>query len=360
MKKYFGTDGIRGEANRDLTPELALRLGRAGVRALGGGGCRIIVGRDTRVSGRMLENALVAGLLSEQADVMLAGVIPTPAVAFLTEDMEADAGVVISASHNPFNDNGIKFFGPGGVKLPDDVEKAIEAEFEGLDVSEEGRPVGEAHEIPDSSERYVSHLLSCVNSRLDGQRIALDCANGAAYRVCPEAFRRLGATVEVIGDEPDGCNINLDCGSTHPGRLASLVTGWKAQTGFALDGDADRCICVDETGEVRDGDFVMAIAAVYLKERDLLHPPLVVSTVMSNMGLYRALEENSIQSIQAPVGDRYVLEEMQATGSLLGGEQSGHIVFREHTSTGDGTLTALLMAEIMRDTGRELESSHRS
>ena len=354
MKKYFGTDGIRGEANRDLTPELALKLGRAGIRALGGGGCRVIVGRDTRVSGMMLESALVAGMLAEKADVLLAGVIPSPAVAFLTEDLGTDVGVVISASHNPFVDNGIKFFGPGGIKLFDDTEKAIEAEFEALAVSGAGGPVGEATIVRDAEERYVAHLCSSASFSLEGFKVALDCANGAAYRVCPEAFGRLGATVETIGAEPDGRNINLDTGSTHPGRLADLVTRWGAQAGFALDGDADRCICVDETGEVRDGDFIMAIAAKYLKEHDLLHPPLIVSTVMSNMGLYKALEENGIQSIQAPVGDRYVLEEMHATGSLLGGEQSGHIVFREHASTGDGTLTALLMAGMLKESRESL------
>lgn len=355
MKKYFGTDGIRGKANSDLTAELALRLGRAVVRALPGQSC-FVVGRDTRESGPMLESALVAGLLSEGAEVLLAGVIPTPAVAFLTEEFEANAGVVISASHNPFGDNGIKFFGPGGVKLPDDTEKAIEGEFEGLEVSEEARPVGTATALEDAELRYVEHLLECVNFDLDGYRVAIDCANGAAYRVCPAAFRELGAEVETIGAEPDGRNINLDCGSTHPEEVAALVERWKADLGFALDGDADRCICVDETGEVRDGDYVMAIAARYLKERDLLHPPTVVSTVMSNLGFYQALEEAGVESVRTRVGDRYVMEEMLTTGAVLGGEQSGHIIFREHASTGDGTLSALLLSGIVRDTGEPLSS----
>lgn len=354
MKKYFGTDGIRGEVNKDLTPELALRLGRASVRALGGEECRIVVGRDTRVSGPMLEDALVAGLLSEGARVMLAGVLPTPAIAFLTEDLGAAAGVVISASHNAYRDNGIKFFGPGGLKLPDDTERAIESEFEGLDTPGERGEVGTATLIEGAEGLYIDHLLSCVGFDLSGFRVALDCANGSAYRVCPEAFKRLGAEVETIGTRPDGENINRGCGSTVMDGLVQLVTDWKADMGFALDGDADRCLCVDENGEVRDGDHMMVVAAGYLKERDLLHPPLVVSTVMSNLGFYKALEEMGIRSVKTRVGDRYVSEEMVSGGALLGGEQSGHIIFREHASTGDGTLTALLVASMVKDSGENL------
>jgi len=356
MKKYFGTDGIRGEANRDLTPELALRLGRAAVIAFGGPGCRIVVGRDTRQSGPMLQDALVAGLLSQGATVFLAGVIPTPAVAFLTEEFEATSGVVISASHNQFSDNGIKFFGPGGVKLPDDVEQAIEELFEQGDGPGDGGPLGEVAAIEDAEDLYVSHLLECVNFDLEGYKIVLDCANGAAYRVCPRAFQKLGATVETLSVEPDGRNINKNCGSTNPETVVRLVKTWGADMGFALDGDADRCICVDETGEVRDGDFVMSMVAGYLKEHDLLHPPLVVSTVMSNLGFYHALGEMGVVSEQTRVGDRYVLERMMETGALLGGEQSGHIIFGEHASTGDGTLTALMVAGIVRDTRRTLSS----
>jgi len=303
----------------------------------------------------MLEDALVAGLIAQGATVLLAGVIPTPAVAFLTEEFEATAGVVISASHNPFNDNGIKFFGPGGVKLPDDVEKAIEDKFEEGDGGE-GAPVGEAQTIEDAEGIYLTHLLECVNFDLEGYKVALDCANGAAYRVCPRAFASLGASVEAISVEPDGRNINLDCGSTHPQGAVGLVTSWGADMGFALDGDADRCICIDETGEVRDGDYVMSMVAGYLKERDLLHPPMVVSTVMSNLGFHMALNEIGITSEQTQVGDRYVLERMMETGALLGGEQSGHIIFGEHAMTGDGTLTALMVAGIVRDTGRTLSS----
>ena len=354
MKKYFGTDGIRGEANRDLTPELALRLGRAAVKALGDAECRIVVGRDTRVSGPMLEDALVAGLLSEGARVSLAGVLPTPAIAFLTEDLGATAGVVISASHNTYRDNGIKFFGPGGIKLPDETEKAIESEFESLGSPEGAREVGNVTVLKDAERLYIEHLLSCARFDLTGFRVALDCANGSAYRVCPFAFEKLGAEVEAIGTHPDGMNINRDCGSNETDRLVQLAIDWKADIGFALDGDADRCICVDETGEVRDGDFMMVIAADYLKERDLLHPPLVVSTVMSNLGFYEALQEMGIRSIQTKVGDRYVSEEMISNGALIGGEQSGHLIFSEHASTGDGTLTALLMAGMVRDRRKTL------
>lgn len=356
MKKYFGTDGIRGEANKDLTAEIALRLGRAAVVALGGSGCRVIVGRDTRLSGLMLENALVAGLLSSGAQVLLAGVIPTPAVAFLTEELEADAGVVISASHNPFQDNGIKFFGQGGVKLPDDTEKKIEEHFddEGSLAGSEG--IGDARTIVDAEEMYIEHLLGCVNFDLQGFKVAIDCANGAAFQVAPRAFERLGAAVECMAVDPDGRNINRECGSTHPELVSSAVKSRGAHIGFALDGDADRCICVDEAGEVRDGDFVMSVVARYLVEQDLLHPPMVVSTIMSNLGFYQSLKEIGVTSEQTQVGDRYVLERMIETGAVLGGEQSGHIIFGEHASTGDGTLTALMVAGIVRDTGEKFSA----
>lgn len=355
MKKYFGTDGIRGKANLDLTPETALRLGRAAVRAFGKKDCRIVVGRDTRVSGEMLEDALSAGIMAEGASILRAGVIPTPAIAFLTEELDADAGVVISASHNPFEDNGIKFFGPGGIKLPDETEKGIETEFEELENSgSTGGPVGSYRFLSDAEEVYLRHLLSCATLDLSGYRVALDCANGASYRVCPRVFREFGAEVEVLGDSPDGRNINRDCGSTHLGPLVELVRDWGADLGFAMDGDADRCICVDETGEVRDGDYVMAIAAGYLKEQGLLHPPLVVSTVMSNLGLSKALSKMGIESVTTRVGDRYVLEEMIKTGALIGGEQSGHIIFGEHGSTGDGTLTSIMVAAIVQDAGKSL------
>ncbi len=356
-KKYFGTDGIRGEANRDLTPEIALVTGRSIIRALGVNNPVVVVGRDTRISGRMLEEALVAGLLSEGACVYVCGILPTPAIAFIAEDIRASAGVVISASHNPYRDNGIKIFGPGGYKLSDDVEAEVEEHFEKLVdslVSErDGDPenIGTLTVMDDAEERYLEILASNAKCDLSGLRVALDCANGAAYRTCPEIFARLGAQVEAIGIEPDGKNINSGCGSTSPGRLVELVLSWKADVGFALDGDGDRCICVDEKGEVRDGDFIIGIAAKYLREKDLLHPPVVVTTVMSNKGLDVALDSMGIRNVRTKVGDRYVMEEMLSTGALLGGEQSGHVIFREHASTGDGTLTALMIAGIMKETG---------
>lgn len=356
-KRYFGTDGIRGEANRDLTPEMALAAGRSIVRALGVENPVIVVGRDTRISGKMLEEALVAGILSEGANVLTCGVLPTPAIAFISEDMGASAGVVISASHNPYRDNGIKVFGPGGIKLSDSVESEIEAHFEEILYGEiarrEGDPekIGTLSVLDDAEERYLGILASNARCDLSGLKVALDCANGACYRTCPEIFNKLGAEIETIGTEPDGRNINLGCGSTSPERLVDLVISWKADIGFALDGDGDRCICVDEKGEVRDGDIIMGVAAKYLREKGLLHPPVVVTTIMSNMGLELALDSLGIRSVRTRVGDRYVMEEMLTTGALLGGEQSGHIIFREHASTGDGTLTALMVAGIMKDTG---------
>lgn len=354
MKKYFGTDGVRGRANLDLTPELALRLGRASAGVIGGAGKRIVIGRDTRISGPMLESAMVAGLLSEGAEVIAAEVIPTPAIAFLTEEIGADAGVVISASHNSYQDNGIKLLGPAGLKLSDRKEVSIEELLDTLRERDRGEAVGSLTLLDNAEDLYVEHLVECATADLSGFRVVLDCANGAAYRVCPDVFKRMGATVETIGVEPDGKNINLGCGSADITRLADAVTGWGADMGFALDGDADRCVCIDETGRVRDGDYVIAVAAKYLRESGLLHPRVVVTTVMSNLGLYRALEEMDVEYVQTKVGDRYVSEEIERLGALLGGEQSGHIIFREHSPTGDGTLTALLVAGMVSDTGEPL------
>ncbi|MBN1289046.1 MAG: phosphoglucosamine mutase [Actinobacteria bacterium] len=356
MKKYFGTDGIRGKANIDLTPELALCLGRAVVRALKSHECRVVVGRDTRISGGMLESAVVAGLLSENATVFIADVLPTPGIAYLTEKLKANAGIVISASHNPFEDNGIKVFGPGGVKLPDDAEKVIEAQFGNVSTGGVENAVGELVYESDAEELYIEYLMKCAGTDLDGLNIALDCANGAAYRVCPEAFRRLGADVDAIGIDPDGRNINLDCGSTHLEALVEKVRGDGFDFGFALDGDADRCICVDEKGNVFDGDFIMAIIAGHLKKNGLLDPPVVVSTVMSNFGFFKAMEEMGISTLKTPVGDRYVMEQMISSGSIMGGEQSGHIIFREYASTGDGTLTALILSRIVKESGEGLST----
>lgn len=350
MKKYFGTDGIRGKANTELTPEIATALGRAAVRALPGKNT-FVIGRDTRESGAMLEAALVAGLLSEGATIYLAGTIPTPGVAILAEEMGANFGVVISASHNPFDDNGIKFFGRGGVKLPDDAEKSIEYEFERLVLSDTAGTIGTVREISDASERYINHLLGCVDFDFDGYHVALDCANGAASFVAPEVFRRLGADVTAMAVDPDGKNINRECGSTFPGQLAGQMSRMQAELGFALDGDADRCIAVDGAGEIRDGDYIISIIARHLKEKGVLKPPMVVATVMSNLGFMKAMEENGIIAIQAPVGDRYVMEEMFSTGALLGGEQSGHVIFRDCMSTGDGILTALKLSSVVIETG---------
>ncbi|MBN2168790.1 MAG: phosphoglucosamine mutase [Actinobacteria bacterium] len=354
MKKYFGTDGIRGKANIDLTPELALCLGRAVVKALKGNECRVVVGRDTRISGGMLESAVVAGLLSENATVFIADVLPTPGIAYLTEKLKANAGIVISASHNPYEDNGIKVFGPGGVKLPDEAEKAIEAQFGNVSGSGEEHAVGELVYENDAEEFYVEYLMNCALTDLDGFNIALDCANGAAYRVCPEVFRRLGANVEAIGIDPDGRNINLNCGSTHLDALVEKVRNGGFDFGFALDGDADRCICVDEKGDIFDGDFIMSIVAGHFKKSGLLDPPVVVSTVMSNFGFFKAMEEMGISALKTPVGDRYVMEQMISSGSIMGGEQSGHIIFREYASTGDGTLTALILSRIVKESGEAL------
>ncbi len=353
MKKDLGTDGIRGVANRDLTPELALRLGRAAASAMGGESCRVVVGRDTRVSGKMLEDALVAGLLSGGASVMPAGVAPAPAVAYLSEDLGATAGAVISASHSPFQYNGIKFFGPGGVNLSNEMRDSIERNFES-GVSGGGGPVGGAMDIEGVEDVYVDHLLECVNFDLEGYRVVLDCANGAAWRVGPRVFKSLGADVECLADEPDGVNVNRDCGSVHPDSAAGVVGKWGADMGFAFDGDADGCICVDDSGEVRDGDYVMYVVAGYLKEHGLLHPPIVVTTAMSNSGFQRSLREMDVEVHVTEIGERHVLERMAQTGAVLGGERSGHIIFGEHASTGDGILTALMVAGIVKDTGRRM------
>lgn len=353
MGKLFGTDGVRGEANKDLTSEFALRLGRAAARVFGSEKSLIVVGRDTRISGKMLEGALVAGFLSEGANVFLADVMPTPAVSFLVGKVGATFGAVISASHNPYQDNGIKFFNSSGVKVSDEMEKEIEKQFEHMDGSGLSQ-VGEAKELENAEQLYIEHLCSSARVDLSGLEIVLDCANGAAYRVCPDAFARCGAMVESVGASPDGRNINSQCGSTHPQKCAEMVRVSRADAGFALDGDGDRCICVDESGEVRDGDYILAIVARYLKERGVLSPPVVVSTVMSNLGLRRALEEMGIELVQTSVGDRYVREEMERRGAILGGEQSGHIIFAQHEATGDGSLTALMVAGIMKESGRKL------
>lgn len=358
MARLFGTDGVRGVANRDLTPELAFKLGRAGAYVLArSGGGRLVVGRDTRVSGDMLEASLAAGICSAGVDVLSVGVIPTPAVAVLTKDLDADGGVVISASHNPVEDNGIKFFGPSGYKLPDHKERLIEEIL--ADPTHEvptpvGSGVGRIHQVTDADDRYVAFLKQTVNLDLKGLKVAVDCANGAAYRVAPRVLAELGADVVPVFNTPDGVNINSGCGSTHPDALRETVLRTGAHLGLAHDGDADRLIAMDHRGELVDGDQIMVICARHLKARDRLHKNTVVVTVMSNMGLHIAMREAGIEVAQTAVGDRYVVEELLRTGATFGGEQSGHILFLDHSPTGDGILTALQLLAVVQSSGRSL------
>ncbi len=353
MGRLFGTDGVRGLANRDLTAELALDLAVAAAHVLGDVGAfvghrpRAVVGRDSRASGEFLEAAVVAGLASAGVDVILLGVTPTPAVAFLTEVLGADLGVMLSASHNPMPDNGIKFFARGGHKLADVIEDAIELRMRepwdrpvGADV---GRVVVEA----DACVLYEEHLLATTPHRLDGIKVVVDCANGAASFVAPDVYERAGAHVIAIHSEPDGLNINENCGSTHLGNLQAAVREHKADLGIAHDGDADRCLAVDADGNVIDGDHILAILAIAMRDSGKLTNNTVVATVMSNLGFKIAMKAHDITVIETGVGDRYVLEAMKAEQLALGGEQSGHVVMLEHATTGDGLLTALhLMARM--------------
>jgi phosphoglucosamine mutase len=349
----FGTDGVRGVANRYLTPELAFSLGRAAVQALGGSDRpAIVVGRDTRLSGPMLQAALSAGVCSAGGDVVRLGVVPTPAVAFVTADLGARAGAVISASHNPPEDNGIKFFSSGGMKLPVAVEEEIERLVgEGNGNRPEGAEVGRITDRPRATERYIDHLISAAEGRLDGMRVVVDCGFGAAYRLAPEVLRRLGAEVHPINDTGDGERINVGCGATHPEVVAREVRRVEADAGVAHDGDADRAILCDADGAVIDGDPVIAACARAMKEDGRLPGDTVVVTVMANLGLRRALEEAGISIIETQVGDRYVLEEMVRSGASLGGEQSGHVIFLDHATTGDGILTAVRFLSLARRKG---------
>lgn len=356
----FGTDGVRGLANGILTADLALTLAQATAVVLGQGrtaearkaeGKRLtaVVARDPRVSGHFLTAAVAAGLASSGVDVLEAGVIPTPALAFLVGDRDADFGVMISASHNAAPDNGIKIFARGGVKLPDVVEQRIEAAMDGDKLRPTGEGVGRIDRFSDAEDRYVVHLLGSLPHRLDGIKVVLDCAHGAASGVSPETFRDAGAEVTVIGAEPDGLNINDGVGSTHLDNLAEAVVRLGADIGIAHDGDADRCLAVDADGNVIDGDQIMAILAVSMKERGRLTDDTLVATVMSNLGLHVAMREHGITVRQTAVGDRYVLEDMNAGGFALGGEQSGHVIMSEYATTGDGLLTGLhLVAEMAR------------
>lgn len=358
MGSLFGTDGVRGVANADLTPELAFRLGRVGAYVLTSRspGARIAVGKDTRISGDMLEAALISGILSMGVDVLRLGVISTPGVAYLTKHLRADAGVMISASHNPVEDNGIKFFGGDGFKLMDDVEERIEhilAKGEESLPRPTGDKVGRIYDEP-AVETYIRFLLSTVEHRMEGLHVVLDCANGAASDIAPAVFERLGAKVTVIHADPDGVNINVGCGSTHPHVVQRTVLQHDADLGLAFDGDADRLIAVDATGQVIDGDFIMAICAKALKQDDKLTDNKLVATVMSNLGFVKAMEQEGIDLLRTAVGDRYVMERMRADKAILGGEQSGHIIFLNHTTTGDGILTALQLVDVIVKSGEPL------
>ncbi|MCF6507090.1 phosphoglucosamine mutase [Blastococcus sp. MG754426] len=361
MGRLFGTDGVRGRANSDLTPELALSVARAaaGVLADRDGTSRpvAVVGRDPRASGEMLEAAVVAGLTSAGAEVLLAGVVPTPALAWLTGRSGADLGVMISASHNPMPDNGIKLFSRGGHKLPDAVEAAIERTVT-AGSSDGHRPtggsIGRVSALADGTDAYVEHLLSTVDRPLGGLSVVVDAAHGAAAAAAPEVYRRAGATVHAIGCEPDGWNINDGVGSTHLGPLVEAVRARGADIGLAHDGDADRCLAVTADGEVVDGDAILAICALDLHERGALKSDTVVATVMSNLGFHHTMRDAGISVSTTAVGDRYVLETLRAHDLSLGGEQSGHLVFLEHATTGDGLLTGLALLSRMAGTGASL------
>lgn len=351
MGRLFGTDGVRGVANADLTPELVFKLGRAAAHVLTAADGRFLMGRDTRLSGPLLEAALTAAISSAGGVVLRGGILPTPAVAFLTQPLDAHAGVVISASHNPIEDNGIKFFGHDGYKLPDAVEDEIEAALDRTDLR---RAVGSVEDVPDAAEAYVEHVASLAGGSLAGMRVVVDCAFGAAFRTAPALWARLGATVIPINAEPDGTRINVRCGSTYPDVVARAVLQHSADVGFAHDGDADRVIAADETGRVVDGDAIMGICALHLHRQARLGANTVVATTMSNLGLELALRREGIALERTQVGDRYVLERMRARGATLGGEQSGHIIFLEHTTTGDGAITAVQLTNVMMTTGQRL------
>ncbi|MDN7243037.1 phosphoglucosamine mutase [Planococcus sp. N028] len=360
MGKYFGTDGVRGIANSELTPELAFKLGRIGGYILtkhSKDKPKVLIGRDTRISGEMLEGALLAGLLSVGAEVMRLGVISTPGVAYLTRVMSAEAGVMISASHNPVEDNGIKFFGSDGFKLSDDQEAEIE---ELLDSAEDNLPrptggdLGSVTDYFEGGQKYIQYLKQTVDEEFAGIHVALDCAHGATSSLATHVFADLDADISSMGASPNGLNINDKVGSTHPEKLAEMVTMKNADIGLAFDGDGDRLIAVDEKGQIVDGDQIMYIIAKHLHSEGRLQKDTVVSTVMSNMGFYKALEAHGIASNQTAVGDRYVVEEMKKNEFNLGGEQSGHIIFLDYNTTGDGLLTGLQLVNIMKVTGKKL------
>ncbi|HWH98495.1 MAG TPA: phosphoglucosamine mutase [Pseudolysinimonas sp.] len=367
MARLFGTDGVRGLANGDvITGDFALGLAQAAATVLTQGRHaerrrgegrrpRAVLARDPRISGEFISAAVAAGLASSGIDVLDAGVIPTPAAAFLVQDIGADFGVVVSASHNPAPDNGIKFFAYGGTKLPDDVEDRIEAAFASPELLPTGGDVGRIRRFADAEDRYLLHLLGTLDGlRLDGLHVVIDCANGAAAGISPQLFADAGAIVTVIGNDPDGLNINDGVGSTHLEPLRAKVLEVGADLGIAHDGDADRCLAIDNTGEVIDGDRIMAILAISLRDRGMLTDDTLVATVMSNLGLRLAMAEHGIRLLETAVGDRYVLEALAEHSLSLGGEQSGHIVFRHYSTTGDGLLTGLMLAAEVVRSGRPL------
>lgn len=358
---YFGTDGVRGIANKELTPELAFRLGRMGgavlTRHAEGRRPRVLVGRDTRISGQMLEHALIAGLLSVGIEILRLGVISTPGVAYLVRAQQADAGAQITASHNPAEDNGIKFFGADGFKLSDELEGEIEAL---LDTTEDTLPrpaaegLGTVTDFPEGAPKYLKFLQTTTPVNFEGMNLAIDAANGATANLVATLFADLDAEFVTMATAPDGLNINAGVGSTHPEKLAELVVESGSEVGLAFDGDGDRLIAVDELGNIVDGDQIMFIIGKYLSERGRLKQETIVTTVMSNIGMYKAMAENDILSVKTAVGDRYVVEEMVKSGYNLGGEQSGHVVFLDWATTGDGMLTALQLLTVVRETGRRL------
>ncbi|MBF6044988.1 phosphoglucosamine mutase [Streptomyces sp. NRRL B-1677] len=365
MGRLFGTDGVRGVANADLTAELALGLSVAAAHVLAEAGTFeghrpvAVVGRDPRASGEFLEAAVVAGLASAGVDVLRVGVLPTPAVAYLTGALGADLGVMLSASHNAMPDNGIKFFARGGHKLADELEDRIEQTYRAHASGEPwdrptGAGVGRVREYDQGFDNYVAHLIGVLPNRMDGLKVVIDGAHGAAARVSPEAFARAGAEVITIGTEPDGLNINHECGSTHLDKLRAAVVEHGADLGVAHDGDADRCLAVDHKGNEVDGDQILAVLALAMREAGSLRKNTVVATVMSNLGFKLAMEREGVELIRTAVGDRYVLEEMKAHGFALGGEQSGHVIVLDHATTGDGTLTGLMLAARVAATGRSL------
>jgi phosphoglucosamine mutase len=366
--KLFGTDGVRGVANTEpMTVETALKLGRAAAHVFKNEERRhrIVIGKDTRLSGYMLENALVSGICSMGVDVLLIGPLPTPGTAYITRSLRADAGIMISASHNSYEDNGIKFFSRDGYKLPDSTEQQMEqliASGELDAIRPTAMDVGKAYRIDDAQGRYVEFVKNSFPKGmvLDGLKIVLDCANGAAYKVSPRILMELGAEVILLNNDPDGMNINKGCGALHPEGIRNVVLSEEADLGICLDGDGDRLIMVDETGNVVDGDHIMGISAIDLKNNNSLEGNLLVATVMSNYGLEKSMQENDIRMLRTKVGDRYVMEEMIKRNASLGGEQSGHIIFKEYTTTGDGMITSLQVLRIMRSTGEKLSSLKRT